>query len=109
MKQNYSVSFPAFNPKCWQIISVFFFLAFTVTNVFGQASIRVGGTVKDNKGAPLSGVSVTIKGAAVGTSTDNAGNFTINVPSTTSVLVFSSVGYIEKSETVGDRKIISVT
>jgi len=109
MKQNYSVSFPAFNAKCWQFISLFFFLMFIVTNVFAQVAIRVGGTVRDNKGAPIAGVSVTVKGSAVGTSTDNTGAYTIDVPATASVLVFSSVGYIEKTETIGDRKIINVT
>src|SRR6185369_10920397 len=32
MKQNYSVSFPAFNTKCWQVISLFFFLVFSAVN-----------------------------------------------------------------------------
>jgi TonB-linked SusC/RagA family outer membrane protein len=109
MKQNYSVSFPAFNTKCWQFISLFFFLIFTVTNVFAQPAIRVAGTVRDNKGMPIAGVSVAVKGAAIGTSTDNTGAYTIEVPATASVLVFSSVGYIEKSETIGGRKIINVT
>jgi TonB-dependent starch-binding outer membrane protein SusC len=109
MKQHYTVSFAAFNNKCWQFFSLFFFLVFTVVNVFGQASIRVAGTVRDKTGAPIVGVSVTIKGGAKGTSTDNGGGYTIDVPSATSVLVFSSVGYIEKSETVGDRKLINIT
>src|SRR5258708_8005356 len=79
MKQNYSVSFPAFKNKCWQFFSLFFFLFFTVTNVFAQTPVHVGGTVWDNKGAPIAGVSVTVKGSVKGTSTDNSGAFTIDV------------------------------
>src|SRR5689334_22457471 len=97
MKQNYTVSFPAFQNKCWQYFSLFIiFLLLGISNVFAQVSIRVAGTVRDNKGAPISGVSVTIKGGTKGTSTDNGGSYTIDVPLISSVLVFSSVGYIEK-------------
>ena len=44
-------------------------------------------------GSPLQGVSVTVKGTTTGTSTDAQGNFTIQVPSEESVLVFTYTGY----------------
>ena len=58
--------------------------------------VVVTGMVLDDKGNPLSGVSVQVKGTAIGTITDASGNFTITVPEANSILVFSSVGYAEQ-------------
>ena len=109
MKQTSNVSFPAVKHTCWQFLFSFLFLIFASSSVFGQATIKVTGTVKDNKGLGIPGVSVTVKGTSIGTTTDNVGAFTIEAPSATSVLVFSSVGYIEKSETVAGQKVINIT
>jgi len=109
MNLNYNGFFPAWNRNCGHTLLLSFILVLFSSNLFGQGSIRVAGTVRDNKGTGIPGVSVTIKGSAVGTVTDNTGTYSMNVPSEQTVLVFSSVGFIEKSETVGDRKMISVT
>ncbi|HMK26408.1 MAG TPA: SusC/RagA family TonB-linked outer membrane protein [Chitinophagaceae bacterium] len=109
MKQNYDVSFPACRKNCRQSLFVFFLLVISFTNSFSQGSFKVAGTVRDNKGMGLGAVSVTIKGAANGTTTDNAGAYSITVPSAETVLVFSSVGYAEKSITVGNIRILNVT
>jgi TonB-linked SusC/RagA family outer membrane protein len=57
-----------------------------------QQSIRVTGTVTGDNNEPLSGVSVQVKGATAGTTTNNVGQFTLTVPDT-ATLVFSYVGY----------------
>lgn len=54
----------------------------------------VKGTVTDDKGAPVVGVSVTVKGSSMGVSTDAQGNYTINVLDNNATLVFTSVGYV---------------
>jgi outer membrane receptor protein involved in Fe transport len=60
---------------------------------------RVGNsTTKENVPA----VSIIVKGTTLGTFTNSAGEFTINVPSLPVVLVFSSVGYIDQEVTVTD-------
>lgn len=64
--------------------------------------------VSDSKGAPIEGVSVLVKGTSTGASTDIGGRYFITVPSTKSVLTFSSVGFIDKQETVGNRTFINV-
>lgn len=69
--------------------------------------IRVTGSVISATGEPLSGVSVTIKGTATGTTTDAAGNYAITVPEN-AVLVFSYVGYKNAEERVAGRTSISV-
>ncbi|MGZ3851508.1 MAG: SusC/RagA family TonB-linked outer membrane protein [Flavisolibacter sp.] len=70
--------------------------------------IRVSGKVTGANGAPLAGVSITIKGASGGTTTDDAGNFSIVVPSENSVLVFSYVGYGPQEIVVGNKTTIDV-
>jgi TonB-linked SusC/RagA family outer membrane protein len=109
MKQICNGFFPSRNINCWKIFLTPFLLVLFSTNLFAQGLIRVAGTVKDNKGTVVAGASVTIKGSSTGTTTDNSGAYSINVPSPQSVLVFSAVGFIEKSEMVDDRKIINVT
>ena len=68
----------------------------------------VTGTVTDDLGAPLPGVNVVQKGTTNGTSTDFDGNFSINVPSTTT-LVFSSLGFTTKEIAVGGQSTINVS
>jgi TonB-dependent starch-binding outer membrane protein SusC len=60
-----------------------------------QASpaIIVKGKVNDDKGAPLIGASVKLKGTPQGTSTDANGNFSLEIPDQGGVLVISYVGY----------------
>ena len=76
----------------------------TLTLVFSNtlfAQISVQGKVSDNNGNALSGVSVLVKGTSNGTSSDVNGTFSISVPNSKSILVFSYVGYpIQEIEVV---------
>jgi TonB-dependent starch-binding outer membrane protein SusC len=76
--------------------------------LFAQTPIRVTGTVKDNKGAALAGVSVTLKGSNTGVITDANGQYDISVPSKQSVLIFSFVGFLPKEQEVKEQQIINV-
>ena len=56
--------------------------------------IKVSGTVKDNKGEFLPGVTILLKGTQIGTVTDLSGKFSFELPKQDSlVLVFSFIGY----------------
>lgn len=55
----------------------------------------ISGTVSDQSGLPLPGVSVTIKGTTMGTQTDFDGKFQIKA-SPPDILVFSSIGMTTK-------------
>lgn len=57
-----------------------------------QQNRTVSGKVTDSSGLPLPGVSVVIKGTALGTVTDIDGNFTLNNVPADAGLVFSFVG-----------------
>ena len=91
-------------PLC--LLFSIFHLAFSVS-VMAQA-ITVNGTIKDDKGAALSGAVVKIKGANKSVVTDRDGKYIIQVPGTETVLVFSFVGYEGIQETVGQRTQIDV-
>jgi TonB-linked SusC/RagA family outer membrane protein len=57
---------------------------------------NVTGTVTDNKGIPLPGVSVLLKGTTIGVATGVDGRFTINAPAETGTLVFTFVGFVTR-------------
>lgn len=73
------------------------------------AEIPVSGTVTDDSGAALPGVSILVKGTSIGTATDASGHYTISVNSATDVLIFSFIGFTTKEVSVGSRSVIDIT
>lgn len=69
---------------------------------------EVKGTVKDESGVGLPGVSVMVKGTQRGVSTDVNGNFSLMVPDQNAVLVFSFVGYLSQEVIVGSRSTLEI-
>ena len=53
----------------------------------------ITGVVVDDKGGPLSGATVRLRGSVKGANTDADGRFTLSVPPEATVLVVSYVGY----------------
>jgi len=72
------------------------------------ADIVIRGVVKDETGAGIPGASVKVKGSLAVAATDMNGAFSISVPSESSVLIISYVGYEPKEVTVGSQKNISI-
>ena len=77
-------------------------------NNASQQQNSVSGTVKDESGQPLPGVTVLIKGTTSGTSTDGNGTFSISVPNNQAVLQFSFIGYKQQEITVGTQKTFNI-
>ncbi len=78
------------------------------TSVFAQ--ITVTGTVKDNSGETMPGVSVRLKGnPSVAAATNIDGGFVISVPNLNSVLEVSFIGYETKEVALNGRKEVEVT
>lgn len=71
--------------------------------------IAITGTVTDENGLTLPGVSILIKGTQRGTTTDTNGKFKIDVADENAVLVFSYVGYISQEVPVGNKTTINIT
>ncbi|RIW15874.1 TonB-dependent receptor [Algoriphagus lacus] len=67
--------------------------------------VQVTGTVSDETGSPLPGVTILLKGSTKGTTTDLDGKYSISGPAN-GVLVFSFIGYTTIEETIGNRSII---
>jgi TonB-linked SusC/RagA family outer membrane protein len=63
----------------------------------------VTGTITDEKGVTLPGVSVLLKGTQRGTVTDGKGAFRLAVPTNSAILVFSFVGYVPQEVAIGNR------
>ena len=79
---------------------------FTATAFAQQKTIK--GTVVDVTGEPLIGVNVAVKGTTIGIITDIDGNYTLEVPSK-STIVFSYIGYQAQEVPVGNQSTINVT
>ncbi|MFA9392100.1 MAG: SusC/RagA family TonB-linked outer membrane protein [Prolixibacteraceae bacterium] len=71
------------------------------------AQIRISGNVT-GEGETLVGATVVVKGTTNGAITDIEGNYTIEVPEQSSVLLFSYVGFVQQEKTVGSQKTINV-
>ncbi|MEZ4999720.1 MAG: TonB-dependent receptor plug domain-containing protein [Bacteroidales bacterium] len=72
-------------------------------------NIQVTGKVVESAtGQVMPGVTVQIKGTSVGTATDVNGNFSIQVPGSDAVLVFSFIGFQEKEIPVGNQRTINI-
>src|SRR5690606_33064092 len=70
-----------------------------------EQDVIITGTVVDASGQPIPGVTVSVPGTTVGTSTDLDGKYSINVPEG-ATLVFSFIGFESQSIPIGDRSVI---
>ncbi|MCX6199521.1 MAG: carboxypeptidase-like regulatory domain-containing protein [Bacteroidetes bacterium] len=68
------------------------FFALLSVCLFAQ-DITISGNIKDEKKRPMPGANVLVKGTAIGTTTDDAGNYTLKVPQESKTLVVSYLGY----------------
>lgn len=84
-----------------QRVLLMMLMLLSVSFAWSQARQVTGRVVKENSTEALAGVSVSVKGTSNGTSTNNEGRFTINVPNENAILVFSSVGHKTKEVKVG--------
>ncbi len=71
-------------------------------------AVQVKGRVTDDKGEPLPGVSIAIKGTKIGTTTDNNGSYSVSAPDGNAILVFSFVGFSKQEIFIQGRTAINV-
>jgi TonB-dependent starch-binding outer membrane protein SusC len=89
------------------VSSLLLCVLFTQT-AFSQTK-TVTGKVTDDKGLPIQGATVTVKGSKVGTSTDASGSFSINVPDGSYALSISSVGFTAQDISVVGQTTVNVS
>ncbi len=86
------------------ILLVLFFSA-----IVGFAQKTIKGQVKDETSKEnLPGVTVSVRGTNIGTSTDVDGNFSIAVPDKTKELTFSFIGYDPKVVAIGTQTFLDI-
>jgi TonB-linked SusC/RagA family outer membrane protein len=91
----------------WFYLGCCLLLAFlTVVGAYAQTK-AIKGKVVDEKGQPMIGVAVIIKGTKTGTITDENGIYSIS-SAPKDVLSFSFIGYKTGEERVGNRTLINV-
>ncbi|WP_183565947.1 TonB-dependent receptor [Mucilaginibacter sp. SP1R1] len=69
---------------------------------------KVQGVVTDEKGIPLPGVTIKLKGTTTGTVTDVNGKFTLEIPDANSTLVISFVGFNSQEVLTNGRDVLSI-
>lgn len=98
-----------------------FFLFFCTFYVFSTGVIFAGsddltqqtktitGTVTDQSGNPLPGVSVYLKGTSTGVVTGIDGKYSLAVPANAQTLVFSFIGMTTQEIQIGTRNVINIS
>jgi TonB-linked SusC/RagA family outer membrane protein len=87
------------------LAGIFFLLIFQLARAQNRV---ITGTVTDDKGGPLAGATITVKGSVKGVNSDAAGKFTLSVPAAKSVLIISYVGYEPQQVSLGSGSDIRV-
>jgi Ca-activated chloride channel family protein len=88
------------------ILTVLFLSAFSMT----PDQIRmISGTVSDEVGSPMAGVTIVVKGTSNGTLTDLNGTYQLQVKPEAKYLVFSYIGYETEEVKIPHSNLINVT
>ncbi|UOB17851.1 SusC/RagA family TonB-linked outer membrane protein [Abyssalbus ytuae] len=88
----------------WSLAILLFFLV----SHLSFAQFQVSGTVVDEGGVPMTGVSVKEKDTQNGTATDFDGNFQLNLISENTVLIFSFIGYQTQEVSTSDKTVFNI-
>ncbi|TAH21975.1 MAG: TonB-dependent receptor [Cytophagales bacterium] len=94
--------------RLFSFVFAFLICAVLAPSAFAQSKTVKGKVTASDDGAALPGVNIVIKGTSTGTTTDVEGNFSVNVPSSESVLVFSFVGFLQQEIVVGNQSTIDI-
>lgn len=84
-------------------------LLLSCMQLFAQQKTVTGKVISKETGKPVEGVTVAIKGSTQSAISNDRGEFSINVPSSESVLVFSYVGMGRQEKKVGAGTNVDVT
>ncbi|HWI93211.1 MAG TPA: TonB-dependent receptor [Flavisolibacter sp.] len=90
------------------VYSLITFLLATFSNLLWcQGNVQIRGTVKSKANEALIGASVKVTGKNIGTTTNNLGQYSLSVPSGSTV-EFSFVGYVSKSVKLADASELNI-
>lgn len=87
------------------LFSILFFLA---CSAYAQDRIVRGKVISPEDNSGLPGVSVFVKGTSKGTTTDQNGNYQVEVAAGENTLGFSFIGYVTQEVAIGNRETVDV-
>jgi TonB-dependent starch-binding outer membrane protein SusC len=87
----------------------FLFLCVSFTQLAFSQTRVITGTITDDKGAPVQGASIAVRGAKGGTTTDATGAFTLTVSTTAKSLIISSVGFNQQEIGIPANNTVTAT
>lgn len=90
-----------------KLVSIMVVLLLCITQVFAQDKTVTGKVTDEKDGTPLAGVSVTVKGTSIGTTTAADGSYSLSVPSSAKTLIFSFVNYQQIEMAIGGKTTIN--
>lgn len=89
------------------------FMMATLVLILGQVLAQNGrvitGKVTDDKGAAIAGASVKVKGSNAGTTTDETGNFRLNIPQNSRTLVITSLNFDATEVPITTNAVYAIT
>lgn len=91
-----------------KVVLLLMAIVLSISHVWAQER-TITGKITDDKGAPIPGASIVVKGLNIGTSSAADGSFSIKIPSTAKALIISSIGLGEKEITIGSASDYPVT
>lgn len=94
--------------KSYSMTLLFLFGFLISISTYAQQTVR-GKVTAQEDGQALPGVSIVIQGTTTGTVTNIDGEYSINVPNSESVLVFSFIGFETQNVTVGANTQLDVS
>ncbi|QNK63241.1 TonB-dependent receptor [Pedobacter sp. PAMC26386] len=110
MRKNYKLIFVVTHYFQWKgILSLLLMLAISVCSFAQQQHRIIKGKVTDESNGGLPGVTVRVKGTKIATSTNQDGNFSIQVNNFQDILVFNMLGTISKEITAGNNSDLNIT
>lgn len=90
-------------------------LLFIHTTIFGASSADVlqdrvvsGKVISPEDGRGIPGVNIVIKGTTMGTVTNVDGEYTISVPGSDNILVFTAIGFASQERAVESESVINI-
>src|SRR5215472_13383601 len=91
-----------------RVVLLLFVCTFSQFVLFAQVR-KISGTIKDDKGVPVSGATVSIKGTSLAAATNAQGVFSLNLPQNANTLIVTHVGMEKKTIVVGSGNIVEVS
>ncbi|WP_316766758.1 TonB-dependent receptor [Pedobacter frigiditerrae] len=92
-----------------KLLKLFVLSLLTISTAFAQSKKITGKVLGAEDGLPIPGVSVKIKGTNTAVQTENNGTYSITVPSSETVLVYSYLSYVTIEKSVGNQTTINVS